>query len=949
MPADHFSLQDKYLKEEGAVALTGIQALVRLPMERYRRDKAAGLRVGTYISGYQGSPLGELDKQLRLAGPLLDRHHIRFEPGINEDVAATAIYGSQMLDLFPHERYDGVTGIWYGKAPGVDRSGDAFRHGQYIGTSKHGGVLMLAGDDPAAKSSTLPCDSTVALYDTFFPMLYPGNAQEVLEFGLHGLAMSRYSGLFSAMKIVTNVADGGGIVEVSPELARSVLPELEIGGKPFEKRQLTMLIPPFTLECERQIYYERMAAARAYARANKLDRIVVRSGNDRIGLISMGKSHLDLLLALELLGLDEAALKHAGVRLYKLGMISPVEPLGLAEFARGLDEIVMVEEKRGFVEMQVRDALYNLPGRPAVYGKQGPDGQPLFAMHGELQPDQIARLLADFLADRLKRPDLRERVKWLAEIQERKYEEIMPRTPYFCSGCPHNTSTTLPEGEVTGGGIGCHAMAAYMNRGVMWLTHMGGEGAPWMGLRHFTEKPHIFQNVGDGTYFHSASKSVEATIAANAHMTYKILYNSAVAMTGGQQVWGGLSQLDMARQLEAEGMQRIVIVAEDATRYPEHTLSERISVRPREDYNQVMLELKDVPGVTAIIFDQQCAAEKRRQRKRGILAAPRKRVFINEGVCEGCGDCGVKSNCLSVVPLETEFGRKRAIEQSSCNKDMSCVNGFCPSFVTIHGGALRKPEKLKASEDGWADLPVPAIPALDRPYGILVTGVGGTGVVTIGALLGMAAHLEGKGCSVLDMAGLAQKGGAVVSHIRLAAKPEDIHAVRVAAGGARLVLGCDLVVAASFDGLAKMERGSTRAVINSHETTTGDFTRNPDLQFPSRAMIDAIAGAIGKDAADFVDATRLATALLGDSIATNPFMLGFAWQRGLVPLAEASILRAIELNAVAVEANKQAFRWGRRAAHDLAAVERAAAPVTPLAMAKPDIAQTLEQAVERRI
>ncbi|MEE8433288.1 MAG: indolepyruvate ferredoxin oxidoreductase family protein, partial [bacterium] len=752
MAGKKFSLDDKYTVQEGQIAISGVQALVRLPMDQFRRDRAAGLRVGCYITGYQGSPLGELDKQIRLAGNLLSEHDIVWRPGINEELAATAIYGTQLLEQFPHERFAGVNGIWYGKAPGVDRTGDAFRHGNYIGTSRYGSALALGGDDPAAKSSTIPGDSTVAFYDLYFPLLFPGDPEEVLELGLHGIAMSRYSGLWSAMKIVTNVADGGAIIDVFPEKAMPVIPELELNGKPFQKIQDPRLIPPFTVDVERQIFYERYVAAQAYARANGLDRIVVRGGSDRIGLVSAGKSYKDLMQALGMLGLNETDLREAGIRIYKLGMIAPIEPEGLAEFAEGLEEIIVVEEKRGFSETLIREALYNRPRHPAVYGKFGADGQPMFPVQSDMGADMIARILAGYLAKKLGRVDLPERIQWISEIAERTYEVTMPRMPYFCSGCPHNTSTTLPEGEQAGGGIGCHAMAIYMDRNITWLTQMGGEGSPWLGIAPFTEKTHLFQNVGDGTYYHSASKSVEACVASGVNMTFKLLYNSTVAMTGGQEVFGGRSPMELATELVTKGVGRVVIVPEQMGAYASKRPGPKITVRPKTDYNQVMLELRKETGVTVIIFDQQCAAEKRRQRKRGLLETPPQRVFINESVCEGCGDCGVKANCLSVVPVETEYGRKTQIHQSSCNMDYSCLSGDCPAFMTVELGDDAKPVKRQGlAVEPRASLPEPENKVTcDSPYRAMLIGIGGTGVVTVDALLVTAALMEGKYAVHLD-------------------------------------------------------------------------------------------------------------------------------------------------------------------------------------------------------
>jgi indolepyruvate ferredoxin oxidoreductase len=954
-PSRTVTLDDKYALHRGRVYLTGTQALVRLPMIQRQRDAAAGLNTACFISGYRGSPLGGFDLALWSARKFLKQNHIHFRTGINEELAATAVWGSQQVGMFPGARYDGVFAIWYGKGPGVDRSGDVFKHGNNAGSSPRGGVLLLAGDDHTCKSSTLAHQSEYAFMDAMVPVLNPSNVQDILDLGVYGWAMSRFSGCWTAMKTIAETMDSSASVTVDPGRVAIALPNdfaMPEGG-------LNIRWPDQPLDQEMRLHKYKLYAALAFARANKLDRTVIDGPKRRFGIVTAGKSYLDVMQALEDLGIDARHAAEIGLTVYKVGMTWPLEREGVRKFAEGLEEILVVEEKRAVIENQLKEQLYNWREdvRPRVIGKFDEERNWILPSTDELTPARIARVIAGRIARFHTSERIGKRLAFLAEKEKALSEPRaqIRRIPYFCSGCPHNTSTKVPEGSRALAGIGCHYMAQWMDRNTATFTQMGGEGVPWVGQAPFTDEKHVFANIGDGTYIHSGILAVRMAVAAGVNVTYKLLFNDAVAMTGGQRNDAKFDVAGITHQLYGEGVKKVVVVTDEPGKYPVGAdFAQGVAVHHRDELDRIQKELREIPGVTAIVYDQTCAAEKRRRRKRGLMADPPKRAFINDLVCEGCGDCGVKSNCLSVVPLETEFGRKRAIEQSSCNKDLSCVNGFCPSFVTVHGGGLRKPAKLRASEDGpigqqLADLPAPALPALDKPYGILVTGVGGTGVVTIGALLGMAAHLEGKGCSVLDMTGLAQKGGAVVSHIRLAPKPEDIQAVRIAAGGARLVLGCDLVVAASFDGLAKMERGATSAVINSHETTTGEFTRKPDLQFPAREMVDAVVKAVGKDAAQFVDATRLATALIGDSIATNPFMLGYAWQKGLVPLAEASLLRAIELNAVAVEANMAAFRWGRRAAHDLQAVERAAAPVTPLAMARPDIAQTLEEVVERRI
>jgi len=947
------SLDDKYRLESGRVFLTGTQALIRLPMIQRQRDVAAGLNTACFISGYRGSPLGNLDLGLWQAREFVKKNHIHFRAGINEELAATAVWGSQQLGLFEGAKYDGIFSIWYGKGPGVDRAGDAFKHGNAAGSAPHGGVLCLAGDDHTCKSSTLAHQSEYAFMDAMIPVLNPANVQDILDLGVYGWAMSRYSGGWAAMKTIAEIMDSSASVSIDPTRVEIKIPT------DFEKPEggLNIRWPDAPLDQEYRLHKYKLYAALAFCRANKLNRVMIDGGSKaRFGIATAGKSYLDVMQALEDLGIDEKHAAEIGLRVYKIGMTWPLEREGVRHFAEGLEEILVVEEKRAVIENQLKEQLYNWREdvRPRVIGKFDEKGEWILPSNDELTPARIARVIAARIARFYTSDRIQRRLAFLNE-KEKALAEPRPnlkRVPYFCSGCPHNTSTKVPEGSRALAGIGCHYMAQWMDRSTATFTQMGGEGVTWVGQAPFTDTPHVFANIGDGTYIHSGILAIRQAVAAGVNMTYKLLYNDAVAMTGGQRHDANFDVAGITHQLYGEGVKKVIVVSDEPEKYPIGAdFAQGVTVHHRDDLDRLQKEMREIKGVTAIVYDQTCAAEKRRRRKRGIMVDPPKRAFINDLVCEGCGDCGVKSNCLSVVPLETEFGRKRAIDQSSCNKDMSCVNGFCPSFVTVHGGGVRKPEKLKPTGDGasFAELPMPALPTLEQPYGILVTGVGGTGVVTIGALLGMAAHLEGKGGSVLNMTGQAQKGGSVLSHIRIAARPEDIHAVRVAAGGARLVLGCDMMVAAGYEGLAKMERGTTHAVINNHETTTGDFTRMPDLKIPGHEMEQAIVAAVGKTAADFVDATRLATALLGDSIATNLFMLGFAFQRGTVPVSEEAILRAIELNAVAVQSNKNAFLWGRRAAHDLDAVERAAKPVTPIALAKADVATTLEDVTERRI
>jgi indolepyruvate ferredoxin oxidoreductase len=954
MSAIPVSLEDKYTLASGRVFLNGTQALVRLAMMQRERDLAAGLNTAGFISGYRGSPLGGFDQALWKAKNHLKDHHIHFTPGVNEELAATAVWGSQQVNLFDGAKYDGVFAMWYGKGPGVDRSGDALKHANAAGTSKHGGVLLLAGDDHACKSSTLPHQSEHAFDAAMIPVLYPTGVQEIIELGLHGFAMSRYSGCYVAFKVVSETVDSSASIRIDTDSPRILLPDdfqLPAAG-------VSIRWPDAPMEQELRLQHDKIYAALAYARVNKLNRITVDSPRPRLGIIASGKSYLDVLQALQDLGIDAKQAAEIGIRLCKVGMSWPLEPTGVREFAKGLEEILVVEEKRQLIEYQLKEQLYNWPDaqRPRVVGKYDEHGEWevdrsewLLPAAGELTPAMIARVIAQRIGKFHTSETITARLKFLEakEAALARPRAKVARIPYFCSGCPHNTSTRVPEGSKALAGIGCHYMAIWIRpEQTMTFTQMGGEGVPWVGIAPFTETKHMFANLGDGTYFHSGLLAVRAAAAANVNLTYKILFNDAVAMTGGQPVDGQLTVPMVTRQVLAEGAKRVVVVTDEPEKYESVTdLAPGTTVHHRDDLDAVQRELREIPGVTVLVYDQTCAAEKRRRRKRGKFPDPAKRVMINELVCEGCGDCSVKSNCLSVVPLETEFGRKRAIDQSSCNKDYSCTKGFCPSFVTIEGGQLRK--KKPVVKEVLGALPSPRLPSLDKPYGILVTGVGGTGVVTIGALLGMAAHLEGKGAAVLDMTGLAQKGGSVYSHIRIAARPEDIHAVRIAAGEARLVIGCDMIVAASDEAIAKMQSGSTRAVINADVAPTGGFTQDPDLRVPAQEMADAIREACGQNAADFVDATDLATALLGDSIATNLFMVGFAWQKGLIPLAESAIVQAIELNGAAVESNKKAFEWGRRAAVDVTAVERAATPPE----ARPEtqhLSESLEEMVRRR-
>ncbi len=952
-PAADTTLDTKYTLEAGRVYLTGTQALARLPMMQRERDLAAGLNTAGFISGYRGSPLGGLDQTLWRAKKHLDAHHIKFQPGVNEDLAATAIWGTQQVNLFPGAKYDGVFSMWYGKGPGVDRCGDVFRHANAAGSAQHGGVLVVAGDDHAARSSTVPHQTEHAFKAVMMPVLAPSGVQDYLDLGLHGWAMSRYSGCWVAFKAVADTVESSASVYVDPHRVQIVLPDTALppGG-------LNIRWPDDRLVQEERLLHHKLYAALAYARANKLNQIVIDSPNRRLGIITCGKSYLDVRQAFDDLGIDDRLAAEIGIRLYKVGMVWPLESEGVRQFAEGLEEILVVEEKRQLIEYQLKEELYNWREdvRPRVIGKfdeKGEWAQPhadwLLPACGELTPAMIARVIAARIGRYVTSDRIQARLTFL-EAKERALEKTivpMQRIPHFCSGCPHNTSTRVPEGSRALAGIGCHFMATWMNRSTATFSHMGGEGAAWVGQAPFTETRHVFANLGDGTYFHSGLLAIRQAVAAGHPITYKILYNDAVAMTGGQPVDGNLSVPQMAHQLQAEGVKKIVVVTDGTERaYADSDLPQGVPMRHRDELDLVQRELREFPGVSALIYDQTCAAEKRRRRKRGKFPDPTRRVFINETVCEGCGDCSEKSNCLAVSPAETEFGRKRAIDQSACNKDYTCLNGFCPSFVTVEGGRLKKGKAMAVGESGFAALPEPQIAGTKEPWGILITGVGGTGVITIGALIGMAAHLDGKGVTALDMTGLAQKFGAVFSHVRIAERPEDIHAVRVAAGEADALIGGDIVVSVSTETLAKLQAGVTRAVVNCTETPTSEFIHNPDWQFPLEKMQRTILEATGEGRADFMDANGLATTLMGDAIFGNLILLGHAWQQGLVPVSLAAVQRAIELNGVAVEANLKAFLWGRRAAHDRAAVERFARPAGVVELPR---AQTLDDLVDRRV
>ncbi len=915
------SLDQKYTQDKGHIFLTGIQALVRLPMAQIRRDRAAGLNTAGFISGYRGSPLGGYDQQLFAARKHLEQYNIKFQPGVNEDLAATAVWGSQQLNLSPGAKYDGVVGIWYGKGPGVDRCGDVFRHGNTAGSAKNGGVLVLAGDDHGAKSSTVPHQSDHAFISALMPYLYPSSIHEMIEMGLLGIAMSRYSGCWVGMKVITETVETTAEIDLTDEMKPFNIPtdfEMPPGG-------LNLRWPDDRFAQDLRLQDYKGYAAIAFARANNINRITMDSPNARYGIMASGKSYEDIRQALRELGITEEVAAKIGLRLYKIGMPWPLEPEGVRKFAVGLEEIFIIEERREIVENQVKQELFNWRDdvRPRIVGKMDDHDKRFLTFAAELSVASLASSLTERLLRLNLNPEiaamLRAKADWFNGRQATQMQAVAPvsRTPYFCSGCPHNTSTKVPEGSRAFAGIGCHFMALWMDRSTETYTHMGGEGVPWVGVAPFTKEEHVFANLGDGTYFHSGSLAIRQAVASGANITYKLLYNDATAMTGGQHVDGELSPQQITFQLHSEGIRNIYLVSETPEAYPASDIAPGVKVAHRDELDAVQRTCRTLKGTSAIVFVQTCAAEKRRRRKRGLMEDPARRVMINPAVCEGCGDCSVQSNCISVEPLETEMGRKRTINQSTCNKDYSCVKGFCPSFVTIDGGKPRRRAPANLGDAGdIGDLPEPAsFPSLERPYNIAVGGVGGTGVLTIGALLGMAAHIEGKASMILDMSGLAQKGGAVLSHVRLSEHTADVTCSRIVTGTADLVMAADEVVAAAKDTITLCESTRTVGIINTHLIPTADFILNRDFNFQSRKVNHVLETELRKDSA-FYDFTKPAEALLGNSIATNIMMMGYAYQRGLLPLSAKAILQAIEVNGVAIKMNTQAFQLGRLAAAD---------------------------------
>ena len=913
-PLDNYELLDRYRRESGRVFLTGTQALVRILLMQRALDRAAGLNTAGFVSGYRGSPLGAVDQELWRAKSFLEENNIEFLPAVNEDLAATAMLGAQQVETDPHRTVDGVFGLWYGKGPGVDRAGDALKHGNAYGSSPHGGVLVVAGDDHGCVSSSMPHQSDVAFLTFVMPHVNPANVAEYLEFGLYGIALSRFSGMWVGFKAISETVESAMSVELPP-YPQFVVPDFEVPPDGLHYRWPDL--PGSQIE---QRLEAKKAATLAFAAANPIDRKIFDNPKARYGIVTTGKAHLDLMEALRLLGIGPREARQIGIDIYKVGMVWPLEPHGALDFVQGKHEVLVVEEKRGIIESQFKEHFYDYPGRKPkrMVGKEDENGNSLVPWIGELAPIQLAVIVARRLDAEFSGLNLSARAEQLLADKSNVINVAgATRMPYFCSGCPHNTSTKVPQGSRALAGIGCHFMASWMNRDTEGLIQMGGEGVNWIARSRFNGNRHIFQNLGDGTFYHSGSIAIRQAVAAGTNITYKILFNDAVAMTGGQPVDGPISVATVAHSVRAEGVQRIAVVSDEPEQFSVGDFPQGTTVSHRRELDTVQRELREIPGTSVLIYAQTCAIEKRRRRKRGTLEDANKIVLINELVCEGCGDCSVESNCLSVVPKETPFGRKRQIDQNSCNKDFSCINGFCPSFVTVEGAELQQRQGLDATselERELMQLPAPAVPSLDECYDLLVTGVGGTGVVTVGQLITMAAHLEGKGSSVLDFMGFSQKFGTVVSFIRIANEPADINQVRIEQASADALIGCDIVVSSSRRASSRLRKDKTQALLNTAEMPTADFVRFRDANLRCDDRVEALRDLLGTDNVATLDANAIAEQLLGNTIYANVLLLGCAWQRGLVPVSLQALLRAIELNAVDVENNKKAFSWGRVAA-----------------------------------
>ena len=965
---ENVTLDDKYSLDVGRAFMSGVQALVKLPMLQRQRDALQGKNTAGFISGYRGSPLGTYDQALWKAKKYLHAQNIVFQPGVNEELAATALWGTQQLGFAPagSNKFDGVFGIWYGKGPGVDRCADVFKHANMAGTTPWGGVLAVAGDDHVAKSSTAAHQSDHIFKACGTPVFFPASVQDILDLGVHAFAMSRFSGIWSGMKTIQEIVESSATAVIDPERVKIVLPDFEMPAGGVHIRW-----PDDALSQEARLFDFKWYAALAYIRANRLNHNVLQGPNDRFGLIASGKAYNDTRQALLDLGLDDDTCRRIGIRLHKVTVVWPLEAQATREFATGLQEILVVEEKRQVIEYQLKEELYNWRSdvRPVVLGKfneadegggewsvPNPRASTLLRANADLNPSLIAKAIAQRLLKLGVDADVASRINAQLAIITAKEQAMSvsvvtaDRQPWFCSGCPHNTSTKVPEGSRAMAGIGCHFMSLWMDRSTAGFTQMGGEGTPWVGQQPFVNDQHIFANIGDGTYFHSGILAVRQSVAAGVNITYKILYNDAVAMTGGQPIGErseGHTTLQIAQSMRAEGAKRIAIVTDEPEKYDGADLVADVNVYHRTLLDQVQREMREVKGCSVIIYDQTCATEKRRRRKRGTMVDPAVRVLINDLVCEGCGDCGVQSNCLSVEPLETEFGRKRTINQNTCNKDVSCLKGFCPSFVTVEGGQLKKKAKgVSRIALPEIELPLPTLPKTQHAWGTVVAGVGGTGVITIGQLLGMAAHIEGKGIVTQDSAGLAQKGGATWSHVLIADDQEAIRTTRVSMAAADLIIGCDPIVSAGKETLQRMLQGRTHVALNAYSTPTAAFVKNANWQNPAEQCAADIANAVGLEGLSAFDANRVSTQVLGDTIYINPMLLGFAWQKGWVPLGHEALMRAIELNDVAVAQNIAAFEWGRHCAHHWNVVDALLAPAQVIQFHKP---QGVDALVAKRV
>ena len=927
--------------------LSGTEALVRALLEQSARDEAAGIKTGGFVSGYRGSPLGHVDEQMWAAEKELRARNIVFQPGVNEDLAATALWGTQQIGFFKDPKVQGVFGLWYGKGPGVDRSGDALRHANLWGTAPLGGVVMVAGDDPMARSSSIQQQSEHVLASLAIPTFSAGTIQELYDYCLVGWQLSRYAGVWAAIKSVSDIIESSSPVDQDPRRTLTVIPE----DFTIEPPGVHIRWPDLSPQQDERLMTRRLPAVHAFVRANRLNHVTFGASAPRLGIISHGKSHTDTVEALAGIGIDAAVANRIGLAVFKLGVIWPLENEGVRNFARGLEELLVIEEGRAFVEPAVKSALYGLhvTGLPVISGKDVRGHANALASHGELSPAAIAGVIGEWLAPYFQSPEIEARLATLNGIGQRlgRRSPLVQRLPYFCSGCPHNTSTKVPEGSLQLAGIGCHTLAMIMDRGIVGYPQMGGEGVAWVGASPFVSTEHTFVNVGDGTYYHSGSMAIRQGIAAKVNATYKILFNDAVAMTGGQPIDGPISVPAITEQMLSEGAVRVAVVSDSPEKYDVSKLAPGTTVHHRDDLDRLQRELREVKGVTVIVYEQTCATELRRRRKRKLVVDPARRVVINSRACEGCGDCGKQSNCLSIQPLETAFGRKRTIDQSSCNKDMSCVKGFCPSFVTVEGGELARPAIGKHAIFDFGSLPESMVATIDGVHSTVIAGIGGTGVVTVSALLGAAARIENRSVQVLDLTGLSQKFGAVFCHVKIAIDDSQLRTPRIAHGSAQLLIGADLVASAQAESVALLRQGGSSAIINERHTLTGTFARDRDFHLPGRELAATISDFCGPGRAHFVDASSVAETLTGDSIGANLLLLGVASQRGLLPLRAASIEQAVSEQGLAVAYNLNAFRLGRLLAH---APEAVAAALASLGNGAPtdDVPKTLDELISHR-